>query len=231
MLHPLRAAPVPLMLAAMLLAGCTSRTKDLAYNPQSFGTPDVVAPVISPTQQQLGPGDVITVQVFGVDSLSGDYAVEPSGEVNLPLIGKVPAVGKTTADLGRDLVARYGERYLASPQVNVTVKSVVAKTVTVDGAVGTPGIYPVVGQTSLIQTIAMARGTSEDANLKQVIVFRRINGERQAAAFDLTTIRKGTDPDPAIYPNDTVVVIGSRNQRNFRNLLSTVPVIGLFTRF
>lgn len=227
--HPVRRSA--LLIAAALLAGCSNRSGDLAYNPSGFGTPDAAPTVISPTEQQLGPGDVVTVQVFGVDSLSGDLTVDQSGQVNMPLIGKTPAAGKTTADLGRDLATRLGERYLAAPQVNVTLKSSVPKTITVDGAVSTPGIYPVMGKTSLIQTIAMARGTSDDANLKQVIVFRQINGERQVAAFDLTTIRKGTDPDPAIYPNDTVVVIGSRNQRDFRNILSTVPLIGLFTRF
>lgn len=220
-----------LLLAAALLAGCSKRTDDLAYNPATFGTPDAAPPVLSPTDQQLGPGDVVTVKVFGVDSLSGDLAVDQTGQVDMPLIGKTPAAGRTTAQLGQDLATRLGQRYLASPQVNVTLKSFVPKTITVDGAVSTPGIYPVAGKTSLIQTIAMARGTSEDANLKQVIVFRRINGERQVAAFDLTTIRKGVDPDPAIYPNDTVVVIGNRNQQNFRNILSTVPAFGLFTRF
>ena len=218
-------------IAALLVAGCVSRTKDVAYNPTGFGAPDAPPPAISPTEQPLGPGDVVTVRVFGVDSLSGDQTIDQIGAINMPLIGAVPAAGKTTAELGQQLATRLGERYLASPQVNVTLKSFVAKTITVEGAVGTPGIYPITAETSLIKTIAMARGTTEDANLKQVIVFRQINGERQAAAFDLTTIRRGTDPDPAIYPNDTVVVIDSQNQRNFRTVLQAIPVVGLFTRF
>jgi polysaccharide export outer membrane protein len=225
--RPVLASVLPI---AVLLAGCVSRTDDVAYNPTSFGAPDAPPTVISPTEQPLGPGDVVTVRVFGVDSLSGDQTVDQTGQINMPLIGGVPAAGKTTTQLGQELATRLGERYLSSPQVNVTPKSFVAKTITVEGAVATPGIYPVTGKTSLIQTIAMARGTTEDANLKQVIVFRQIAGERQAAAFDLTTIRKGTDPDPAIYANDTVVVIDSKNQRNFRNVLQTLPVIGLFTR-
>lgn len=219
------------LLATSLLAGCAGRSKDVAYNPSTFGAPDAPPPALSPTEQPLGPGDVVTVRVFGVDSLSGDQTVDQTGQITMPLIGAVPAAGKTTAELGQQLATQLGERYLASPQVNVTLKSFVAKTVTVEGAVATPGIYPIAGKTSLINTIAMARGTTEDANLKQVIVFRQINGERQAAAFDLTTIRKGTDPDPPIYANDTVVVIDSKNQRTFRAVLQTLPVVGLFTRF
>lgn len=220
-----------LLLLAALVTGCSTRDDKLAYNPASFGAPDAPPPAVTAAEQKLGPGDVVNVHVFGVDSLSGDLTVDQTGQINMPLIGGVAAAGRTPVQLGQDLTLKLGERYLASPQVNVTVKTSVPKTVTVEGAVSTPGIYPVGAQTSLIQTIAMARGTTEDANSKQVIVFRQINGERQAAAFDLTTIRKGTDPDPAIYPNDTVVVIGSRNQRDFRNILSTVPVIGLFMRF
>ena len=226
--RPVIASVLPI---AVLLAGCASRTDDVAYNPTSFVAPDAPPTVVSPTEQPLGPGDVVTVRVFGVDSLSGDQTVDQTGQINMPLIGGVPAAGKTTTQLGQELATRLGERYLASPQVNVTPKSFVAKTITVEGAVGTPGIYPVAGKTSLIQTIAMARGTTDDANLKQVIVFRQINGERQAAAFDLTTIRRGTDPDPAIYANDTVVVIDAKNQKNFRTVLQTLPIIGLFTRF
>lgn len=228
-------APSPtmigLLVTSVLLAGCASRSKDVAYNPTGFGVPDAPPPAISPTEQPLGPGDVVNVRVFGVDSLSGEQTVDQSGVINMPLIGAVPAAGKTTAQLGEQLATQLGARYLASPQVNVTLKSFVTKTITVEGAVATPGIYPVTGETSLIKTIAMARGTTEDANLKQVIVFRQINGERQAAAFDLTTIRRGTDPDPAIYANDTVVVIDSKNQKNFRTVLQTLPIIGLFTRF
>lgn len=219
------------LLVFTTLTGCASRAKDMAYNPVGFGAPDASPPTLSPTEQPLGPGDVVTVRVFGVDSLSGDQTVDQAGQITMPLIGAVPAAGKTTAQLGQQLATRLGERYLASPQVNVALKSFVAKTITVEGAVGTPGIYPVVGKTSLINTIAMARGTTEDANLKQVIVFRQINGERQAAAFDLTTIRRGTDPDPEIFANDTVVVIDSKNQRTFRTVLQTLPVVGLFTRF
>ena len=77
----------------------------------------------------------------------------------------------------------------------------------------------------------MARGTADGANPKRVVVFRRINGERQAAAFDLTTVRKGADPDPEIYPEDVIVVDGSSVSKGFRTVLQTIPLIALFRPF
>ena len=73
--------------------------------------------------------------------------------------------------------------------------------VTVDGAVqAKAGSFPVGGPISLIQAVAMAKGTTEDANARRVAVFRTIGGQRQAAAFDLTAIRRGQAQDPQIYP-------------------------------
>ena len=53
---------------------------------------------------------------------------------------------------------------------------------------------------TLIQAVALARGTREDANARRVAVFRTIGGQRQAAAFDLTAIRRGQAPDPQDLP-------------------------------
>jgi polysaccharide export outer membrane protein len=62
-------------------------------------------------------------------------------------------------------------------------------------------------------------------------VFRQINGQRNAAALDLTSIRDGVDPDPIIYANDIVVVDGKEISPTWMAVLQTVPLISLFTRF
>jgi polysaccharide export outer membrane protein len=60
------------------------------------------------------------------------------------------------------------------------------------------------------------------------VVFRYIGGKRQAAAFDLGTIRKGQEPDPVIYGNDTIVVDGSGLTRAYRDLLQAIPLFYIF---
>jgi len=90
------------------------------------------------------------------------------------------------------------------------------------------GSFPVAGRVSLIQAIAMAKGTSDDANPRRVAVFRTIGGQRQAAAFDLTSIRRGQSPDPEIYPGDIIVVDGSSVKAAQKQILQTIPLLAIF---
>jgi polysaccharide export outer membrane protein len=100
--------------------------------------------------------------------------------------------------------------------------------VTVDGAVRDGGAFPVGGPISLVQAIAMAKGTTEDANARRIAVFRTVGGQRQAAAFDLTSIRRGQSPDPAIYPGDIVVVDGSSVKATQKQILQSIPLLAIF---
>ena len=90
------------------------------------------------------------------------------------------------------------------------------------------GSFPVGGPISLIQAVALAKGTTEDANARRVAVFRTIGGQRQAAAFDLTSIRRGQAPDPEIYPGDIVVVDGSSVKAAQKQILQTIPLLAIF---
>ena len=94
--------------------------------------------------------------------------------------------------------------------------------------VNQPGIYPITGDMSLVQAIATAKGSTGDALISRVVIFRKINGKREAALFDLKRIRRGDMPDPPVYGNDVVVVDGSRVRQTYRDLMSTLPAVGLF---
>lgn len=236
-MHPvLRALALPrsILILFMLLAvlpGCARRTGDIAYNPSDFRAPDAPPPAQNLSEYKLSPGDVINVRVFELETLTGDQTVDQTGRVTLPLIGAVVADGRTTSQFEADIATRLQKDYLQSPHVVVALKAAVARTVTVDGAVQQPGVYAVAPTTTLIQTIALARGVSRDANPKRVVVFRQIGGVKKAAAFDLVTIRNGKDPDPAIYASDVIVVDGSGLNSAYRTLLSSIPLLGFATRF
>ncbi|WP_230772505.1 polysaccharide biosynthesis/export family protein [Sphingomonas sp. Leaf4] len=217
---------------AALLAGCAgSRGGDIPYNPDGFVAPDPVPLPALTTDYRLGSGDVVSIRVFRVDSMSGEQTIDTAGRVNLPLLGLVPAAGRTTSELEADLKRQLGARYLNDPQVAVSLKTAVQKTITVDGSVMQPGLYPVQPGSTLITAIAMARGTAEGANPRRVVVFRRINGQRMAAAFDLSTIRKGEEPDPTIYAEDVIVVDGSRTSQAMKSVLQSLPFVSLFRPF
>lgn len=223
---------VLLVLAGAALAACSdSRGGPIPYDVAGFGVPD--APTVAPLEQdyRIAPLDTLSVKVFKMADLSGDYQVDLTGKISMPLIGEVAAVELTTAELDQRLTARLGEKYLENPDVSVGIKSSTRRSVTVDGSVTNSGSYPINGPTTLIQAIAAAGGIKEDANPRRVAIFRQIGGKRQAAAFDLTDIRRGQAPDPQIYPGDIVVVDGSSIKAAQKQILNSLPVLSIFRPF
>jgi polysaccharide biosynthesis/export protein len=220
--------------AAMLTmasACADKRGGPIPYSVSNFGTPD------SPTVAALGAGykiapmDTVSVKVFKMPDLSGDYEVDLTGQVSLPLIGNVMAADLTTAQLDDSLTRRLGEKYLENPDVSVGIKSSSRRSVTVDGAVNKAGSFPVFGPTTLMQAVAQAGGTSPDANARRVAIFRSIGGKRQAAAFDLTSIRRGENPDPEVYAGDIIVIDGSSVKAVQKQLLNSLPILSIFKPF
>ncbi|MCL9999646.1 MAG: polysaccharide export protein [Erythrobacter sp.] len=218
-------------LLAVVLAACAGRGGDIPYDPPGFTAPDPLANKLPQLPTVLGPGDVIEVKVYRVADLSGEQVVDNTGRIKVPLIGALVAAGKTADQLETDIASALGARYLQSPDVQVMLKTPVARLITVDGSVVQPGLYPVTGQVSLLQTIAMARGTAQGANPHRVVVFRTIEGQRMAASFDIESIRDGKMDDPAIYPDDIVVVDGSSLSATWTLLIQTLPLVALFQPF
>ena len=148
----------------------------------------------------------------------------------LPLIGRVRASGLTATSLADALHERYG-RYYVDPQVTVVVTSSVSQRVTVQGEVEDPGIYDVRGGTTLLDALAMAKGETENAALREVVVLRQVNGQRMAAMFDVNRIRRGEDPDPAVLGRDVIVVGLSNSKQICHDALRAAPLFNIFTTF
>lgn len=215
-------------LAALLAAGCAdTRGGSIPYD-RPLGAPDEQVFQTLPDGYKIAPMDTVTVKVYQADSISGDYTVDLAGHISLPLVGEVEAANLTTAQLDDRLTQLLGQKYYEHPDVSVAIKESTAHSVTVDGAVNQAGQYPMAGSMSLLQAIALAHGTSDDANARRVAVFRTIDGQRQAAAFDLTAIRRGEAKDPQIYAGDIVVVDGSKIKEVEKQLLPAIPLIGIF---
>ena len=215
----------------VLLGGCVDKRGGPIPYDVSLAVPD--APRIVPLEQdyRIAPLDVLAVKVFKQPDLSGDFQVDLTGNISMPLIGSVQVAELTTTQLDQRLKQQYGAKYLENPDISVGVKSSTRRSVTVDGAVKSSGSFPVVGPVTLIQAIAQAGGTTEDANPRRVAIFRSIGGKRQAAAFDLTDIRRGLAQDPTIYPGDIVVVDGSGVKATQKAILSNIPLLSIFRPF
>lgn len=219
--------------AALSLAACMGggRGGSVPYEPQGFVAPDAQAEPVASSAQPIGALDTLNISVFQVESLTGEFKVDANGKIDYPLLGEVQAQGRTTEELRQNLATGLSQKYLQNPNVQVAIKERAEQKVTVDGAVQQPGVYVVKGPTTLIQAVAMARGTTQDANPSRVYVFRTIRGERLAGAFDLKMIRRGEAADPVVYGNDIVVVDGNPNRQMFRDLIQAIPVLGVLRPF
>lgn len=231
LLHRLRTMVVALLVPVILIGCSTGRGGSIPYEVKDFGRPDAPVAAAPDVEYRIGALDQLAITVYRVPDLSGELPVDASGKITMPLIGELTAVGKTSAELAGDIKKKLGEKYINNPEVQVIVKSASSARITVDGSVGAPGIYPIAGPTTLLQAIAMAKGTTDDANPRRVVIFRQINGQRQAAAFDLKSIRRGEMADTPVFGDDIVVVDGSSSKSAFKNVLQTIPLLALFRPF
>ena len=216
---------------ALLLAGCAdTRGGSIPYD-RTLAQPDKPVITALASDYKIHPMDKLSIKVFKSEDLSGDYDVDLTGKISMPLVGEIDAINLTTGELDQQLTEKLGAKYLEHPDVAVAIKESHSQSVTVDGAVRESGSFPAAGPLSLIQTVAMAKGTTEDANPRRVAVFRVIGGQRQAAAFDLTAIRRGEAKDPQIYPGDIVVVDGSSIKSTQKQVLQSIPLLALFGPF
>lgn len=221
------------------LAGCST--------PKFVGRPDLKlvesAELPPPARQDLllqqrsyliGPLDKVTIDVYGVSEISRTTQVAADGTLSLPLVGTIQAMGRSSTELAKMIADRLRGRYVRDPQVTVNVDTV-NQTITVDGEVSKPGLYPVNGRLTLMRAIAQAQGASEFANLSYVTVFRQVDNQQMAALYDVRAIRLGMYADPEVYANDFVLVSEDRGARTFRTLLQgsgvlAAPLVALLQR-
>ena len=220
-----------LALAFAVSACASSRGGTIPYDVQDFGAPDSQSAVILDTDYLIAPLDTLSVNVFQVPDLSGEYDVDLTGQIAMPLIGNVRAVDQTTEQFQQHLTAKLEETYLRNPSISVGITKSAGSSITVEGSVNAPGVFQVPGRVTLIQAIAMARGTDDTANERRVAIFRQIDGQRMAAAFDLIDIRRGEADDPLIYRGETIIVDGSSSKRAFRDFLTAMPLVRVFTPY
>lgn len=220
---------VLLFCAVLFFAGCTSSPADqIPLATTEIGAPDSTL-FVQGGEARVTPLDVLEIRVYGAKDLDGSYQVDPAGEIKFPLIGQTQAEGYTSFELATVLETKLGEKYLQKPQVTVRISEVNGQQFTVDGAIGRPGMYPVRGQLTLLQALALSGGPSANANLSGVIIFRTIEGQRKAARFDLRKIRVGESVDPVIFGNDLIVIDGREANEAYENVLRGLPVIGIFS--
>lgn len=212
-----------------LLAACSNGPRAL----ETAGATKALAELPPPDRMDLlannrpyliGPFDRLTVDVFGIEDLSKiEVQVDASGRMSFPLAGTIDAAGRTPGELEGQIAERLRGRYIRDPQVTVNLKETVSQVVTVDGEVGQPGLYPVLGKMTLLRAVATARGAKEFARLDDVVILRTVAGQKLGAVYNLKSIRQGVYPDPEVYANDVVIVGNDQAARVRRDAITALP--------
>lgn len=219
-------------LLAACLAGCASNQPvGLAPGMNVVSTEGLPAPTRDDLQTAgrpylIGPFDKLTIDVFGIEDLSKkEIQTDASGRISFPLVGVVEAAGLTPGELAKAIEDRLRGRYVRNPQVTVNLEETVSQVITVDGQVSKPGLYPVIGQMTLMRAIATAGGASEFAKLEDVVIFRTVSGKKYAGLYNLKAIRRGNYPDPEVFSSDVVIVGDSAARRLFKDILQASPLL------
>jgi polysaccharide export outer membrane protein len=112
---------------------------------------------------RVGIGDVIDVEAFQEDEISGEFSVEVSGSITFPLLGTVPVAGMTAAEIAVLLEELLEKDYYVDVQLKVEVETFASQPVTLLGEVHTPGTYFLEGRTTLTEMLAKAGGLKSSA--------------------------------------------------------------------
>ena len=154
-------------------------------------------------------GDLLQVTVFDSPELSGALRVNSNGEVVLPLGGAAKVKGLTAAEAGAAIAAQLKNAgILLDPHVSVLIVEYQSQGITVTGEVRTPGVYPLLGNRSVLDMIAMAGGLNENAG-KIASVFHRDNPNdvRQVKLnVSVQTAKSIAESRIELLPGDTISV-------------------------
>lgn len=135
---------------------------------------------------KLGSGDKLKLTVYGENDLGGEYLVDGAGQVQLPLLGQVPAAGMSVHDFETAVGSKFvSEGYLKDPRVSVEVENY--RPFYIIGEVKSPGQYPYVNGMNALNAVAMAGGYTYRADDKDVYIRRDGGAKEQEAPADQTT--------------------------------------------
>jgi polysaccharide export outer membrane protein len=153
----------------------------------------------------IGPGDLLTVTIFGVPELLQTIRVSETGDAVLSLIGNMHLADMTVADARVAIENEYRNRkMLVDPHVSILVTEYATQGVSVLGEVTKPGVYPLLGPHTLLDIISAAGGLTGLAGSS--VSIRGRNGAEQVVQLDANDPQKALAQDVELHPADMVVV-------------------------
>jgi polysaccharide export outer membrane protein len=169
------------------------------------------APLANPSGAQLvqlGPGDLVSVRVYGQPDMDGDVYVADDGAIRVPLLGAVQVGHLSPVEAAESVeTALQSHQLLVKPHVTIQLLQSHSQLVSILGEIHTPGRYPINPGTNVIQLLAQAGGETE-AGADYVFVLRPGPGGLQRYRINLTGLNDPKDPlsTDALEAGDSVYV-------------------------
>jgi polysaccharide biosynthesis/export protein len=173
----------------------SSRPRDDAPAPVLAAYAAAPAPMAHDSAYHLDAGDKLRVVVYGQEGLTNTYAIDAGGAITMPLIGAVPARGRTPAGLAAEISSRLRHGYIRDPSVAVEIESY--RPFFILGEVAAPGQYPYVPNMTVESAVAIAGGFSPRAKRDEVTLTHA-----EGSGAMRTVVPLGTP----LGPGDTVLV-------------------------
>ncbi len=193
-----------LVLLIVPLGGCGAKELRTHEFQVPADTPDPARP---PSEfYTIGPGDTLTIVVWKEESLSGPVSVRPDGFITLPLVNDVQVVGMTPARFRELLETKYSE-FVAAPSVTVRVEKIASSELFLLGEVSNPGVFPALGNDTILQVLTRAGGLTIFADRRNIKVVRRMGEKVTEFTVDYDAILKGDlKQDILLRPGDRIIV-------------------------
>jgi protein involved in polysaccharide export with SLBB domain len=153
-----------LLVCCLFLLGCSAGS---SLGPASEAEQNAIVETARGSPR-LQAGEKIRVTVYGEASLSGDYQIDPSGYLSLPLAGTVKAAGLTQAELEQELAKKFRSEYLRNPRVTVSIMEF--RPFYILGEIEKPGAYPYTSGLNVLSAIAIAGGTTYRGSRSTVLI-------------------------------------------------------------
>lgn len=141
---------------------------------------------LRPPEYRTGAGDKLRITVFGHEDLSGEFQVDGSGTISLPLIGDVAAGERSVKEIEGAIVDKLKPDYLKNPRVSVEVVNY--RPFYILGEVKNPGSYPYVNGMTVVNAIALSGGYTYRARDDKVLIIRADDPERTKQSGSLDTL-------------------------------------------
>ena len=211
--------------AACLLAACASdRTFGAAPELEITELEELPAP-LGEIFHTISQQETLEIYIANAETLSGPYLTDDRGRITFPHIGELDFNGKSPNQAARMIENGLRGDFMIDPQVRVIPSELPPPSISVGGEVDEPGSYPATGNSTLLRIVNLAGGLTEYAKLDDVLIMRVVDGQNYIGVYNIGAIQRGNYGDPALYPNDIVMVGDSPGRRRLDNILQFAPLL------